>query len=313
MKDTSTVIGVFDDRGQAQRAVNELKSAGFREDQIGVTAPGESEGDGSTKTESQGTHASQGAVAGLTAGAGVGALWGLGIVAGIVPAIGPAIAGGTLAAILSSAGAGAAAAGLAGTLIGFGIPEEEAEYYEGEFRSGRTIVSVHAEGRETEARDILQRLGSYDRQSQGARTARQSQGAQTARNGVAAGEKQTIQAREEELHVSKRPVRTGEVDVHKEVHTEHRTIDVPVQKEEVVIERRAGSGQEASGPVGRDEHIRVPISEEQVSVEKRPVVKEEVTVSKRTSQGKERVSGNVRNEEIRVDKHGQSGAHTPRR
>lgn len=307
MQDTSTVIGVFKDRGQAQQAVSELKRAGFREDQIGVTAPGDGDGDGHAtrgKTETQGTHASQGAVAGLTAGAGVGALWGLGIVAGVVPAIGPAIAGGTLAAILSSAGAGAAAAGLAGTLIGFGIPEEEAEYYEGEFRSGRTIVSVHADGRESEARNILQRLGSYDMRSEGARTTG---------DGAAARNERTLQAREEELRVSKRPVRTGEVDVHKEVRTEHRTIDVPVQKEEVVVERRAGSGREASGPVGRDEHVRVPISEEQVSVEKRPVVKEEVTVGKRTSQSKERVGGNVRKEEIRVDKHDQSGAHAPRR
>ena len=57
----------------------------------------------------------------------MGALWGLGILAGIVPAIGPAIAGGTLAAILSSAAAGAATAGVAGALIGLGIPEDEAK------------------------------------------------------------------------------------------------------------------------------------------------------------------------------------------
>ena len=75
--------------------------------------------------------------AGLAAGAGVGTLWGLGILAGVLPGIGTAIAGGTLAALLSSAAAGAATAGLAGTLIGFGIPEDEAKYYDEQFRSGR--------------------------------------------------------------------------------------------------------------------------------------------------------------------------------
>jgi len=99
---------------------------------------------------------------GVAAGAGVGALWGMGILAGILPAIGPAIAGGTLAALLSSAAAGAAAAGVTGALIGMGIPKEEAEFYESELKSGRTIVTVNADGRRNEAQAILQRFGGYD-------------------------------------------------------------------------------------------------------------------------------------------------------
>jgi uncharacterized protein (TIGR02271 family) len=297
MKDKNTVIGVFDDQTQAQRAINDLKRAGFTEKQIGVTAHSRDEAT-KTDTESQGTHAAQGAATGLAAGAGVGALWGLGIVAGLIPAIGPAIAGGTLAAILSSAGAGAAAAGLAGTLIGFGIPEDEAKYYEDEFHAGRTIVSVHADGREAEARSILQRYGSYDRTDRGT-TAR-------SRAGTASGQGQrTIEAREEELHVNKQRVQTGEVNVHKEVHTEHKSIDVPVQKEEVVIERHAVKGRDASGPVGGDESIRVPVSEERVNVEKRPIVTEEVTVGKRTTEKHEPVRTDVRKEEIEVDKRGR--------
>ena len=34
----NTVVGVFEDRQKAQQAVNELKQAGFREDQIGIVA-----------------------------------------------------------------------------------------------------------------------------------------------------------------------------------------------------------------------------------------------------------------------------------
>ena len=44
--------------------------------------------------------------------------------------------------LLSNAAAGAAVAGLAGALIGYGIPEDEAKYYQGEFEAGRTIVTV---------------------------------------------------------------------------------------------------------------------------------------------------------------------------
>ena len=103
-------------------------------------------------------------VAGLAAGAGVGALWGLGILAGVIPGIGPAIAGGTLGVLLSSAAAGAATAGLAGALIGLGIPDEDASFYEGEFKAGRSIVTVKSP-RHTEACAILNRFGGYDAQA----------------------------------------------------------------------------------------------------------------------------------------------------
>lgn len=163
MKQQVVAIGVFEDRGQAQRAIAELKIAGFTEKQIGVTARDQDgKGTGELGDAKGATHAKEGAVAGLAAGAGVGTLWGLGILAGVLPGIGTAIAGGTLAALLSSAAAGAAAAGLAGTLIGLGIPENEATYYDEQFRSGRVVVTVHADDRRLEAESIMQRFGGHD-------------------------------------------------------------------------------------------------------------------------------------------------------
>jgi hypothetical protein len=155
------VVGVFENRLHAQQAVQELKRLGFREDQIGVVSrdeKGTREGEAKT-TE---TYAEEGAVAGVATGAGLGVLWGIGIAAGLLPAIGPVIAGGTLAAVAASAALGAAAAGLAGALIGLGIPEEEARYYEDEVHSGRTVVTVRADGRYDEAWAVLQRFQAYD-------------------------------------------------------------------------------------------------------------------------------------------------------
>lgn len=170
----STVVGVFENHVQAQKAVAELKQKGFLESQIGVAGRNYQHGEGDhTKRitdddETDHSYATEGATAGLATGAGVGALWGLGILAGVLPAIGPAIAGGTLAAMLSSAAAGAATAGLAGGLIGMGMSKDEADYYETEFKSGRTIVTVHANGREAEARQIFEALGAYDISNRGA-------------------------------------------------------------------------------------------------------------------------------------------------
>src|SRR5690349_489108 len=216
MSDRTTVIAVFDDRAQAQSAIADLKRAASTEKEIGVTTRDADSGDGRlARVADKGeTHAKEGAVAGVAAGAGVGALWGLGILAGVLPAIGPAIAGGTLAAILSSAAAGAATAGVAGALIGLGIPEEEANYYDQEFRAGRTVVTVQAMGRQADARSIMQRAGgrSMDFGTSAAATpdtspepvARVRRAPRTG-TGAPSGAR-TIQAREEEVRVRKRPV-----------------------------------------------------------------------------------------------------------
>ena len=117
-----------------------------------------------------------------------------------------------------------------------------------------------------------------------------------------AAERERIQLREEELQAHKQRVETGAVRVRKEVVTEHRTIEVPVQREEIVIERQAPTGE----PI---EEIRIPVSEEQVTVEKRLVVKEEVTVGKRVVEGIERVGGEVRKEVVRVERAGDVDIH----
>lgn len=155
--ETSTVVGVFSTPQAAQRAVLDLKAAGFSQEQIGVLSRNE---DGEVVGKhTEGSEAATGAATGAAAGAGLGALWGLGILAGVLPGIGPAIAGGTLGILLSSAAAGAAAAGIAGALIGLGVPEEEAEFYEGEFQSGRTLVTVKGGAKSPVAAQVISRAG----------------------------------------------------------------------------------------------------------------------------------------------------------
>src|SRR5438067_7186293 len=137
----STIVGVFEDRQQADRAVDELRRAGFRNDQIGV-AFRHDEGEFSTTDTgdtADETRAGTGAATGALAGLVLGALAGIGVLTGVIPVIGPAIAAGTLGVILDNAAAGACIGGLVGALVGSGIPEHEAEYYQGEFEAGRTI------------------------------------------------------------------------------------------------------------------------------------------------------------------------------
>ena len=60
------------------------------------------------------------------------------------------------------------------------------------------------------------------------------------------------------LQVHKQLVEVGAVRVRKEVVTEHRTIEVPVQREEIVIERHAPNGVPSPTPIGPGEEIRIP-------------------------------------------------------
>jgi uncharacterized protein (TIGR02271 family) len=78
-----------------------------------------------------------------------------------------------------------------------------------------------------------------------------------------------------------------------------------VTREELVIERVPTQGRETAGEVGMGEkEIRVPLSEERVRVEKKPIVNEEIRVGKRQVQGTERVSDTVRREELRTETEG---------
>ena len=156
------VIGVFYTRSEAEQAIRDLRTAGFPEDKIGMVAR-DHEGRVVTEKGNGETLAEEGAAAGAVVGAGAGALVGLGVLTGTIPVIGPVLAIGTLGTILLNAAGGAAILGLVGALVGLGIPEDEAQYYEGEVHGGRFLVTVDAGNRESDAWSILHRSGGYNR------------------------------------------------------------------------------------------------------------------------------------------------------
>ncbi|WP_254510350.1 hypothetical protein [Anatilimnocola floriformis] len=154
----SAIVGVFESRSDAEAAIREMKTYGVNENDIGMVVRHPSGREYSDPPASdQGTKAVEGAAVGAAAGAGVGALWALGIAANVLPVIGPVVSGGILAAVVASAAGGAATAGLVGALIGLGIPEDDANFYESELMAGRTIVTVHPAEHSAEVYDIIHR------------------------------------------------------------------------------------------------------------------------------------------------------------
>jgi uncharacterized protein (TIGR02271 family) len=300
-KKNHAVVGVFETKERAERVVEDLKAAGFDDDKIGMLYR-DQEGNMVRTGAADDTYAEEGAVAGAAAGAGALALGSLAVSFGVIPVVGPVLAMGPLAAALLSGAAGAAAGGIAGALIGWGIPEEDAAFYEEEVKAGRYLVTVNANGRAAEAREAMHRRGGFDRTGWSA--VRADRANILEEGGVRDESGQVIQLQEEQLRAHKERVKTGEVEVHKEVHTEQRQITVPVEHEEVVVERRPASGR-ATGKM-KEEEIRIPVKEERVKVSKEPVIREEVRVGKRKVRENRTVGGTVRKEEAVVESKGSA-------
>jgi uncharacterized protein (TIGR02271 family) len=249
------VIGVFGERALADQAIDELRHAGFRDDEIRLA--------------------------------------------------GHARAGGLLEQLASTLSGQAAADGnLPDELVRKGIPEEEAHYYQQELEAGRAIVVVESYGHQQEARDILHRYGAYDA---------------SARPTQAQGDR-IIPVLQEELRVHKQLVATGEIVIRKEVITEEKTITVPLTREEVVIERRPGTAQPSDQVVNAGDTLeealkdggtlRIVLREEQVRIEKYPVVKEEIFISKRQIQEIRHVSDTLKREEAHIERVGNVPLHS---
>ena len=160
----TSVFGIYSTRAQVELAVDELKREGFRNADISVLLP-HNEGTKDFAHEKN-TKAPEGAATGAASGAVVGGAlgWLASIGALAIPGVGPFIAAGPIMAILSGVGVGATVGGLAGALIGMGIPEYEAKRYEGMIKGGSILLSVHSDDGNwtTRAKALLERTGATD-------------------------------------------------------------------------------------------------------------------------------------------------------
>jgi len=148
MPERSIVVGVFAERGEADRAIEELQGAGFLNEQIRFeqqeATPGRIAMPG-------------GNVGGVPAGFGTTA----GTPAPIITSDEPTRQGGLIGRIMRLF-TGRTNARIVDDLVAMGVPEEEARYYQSEFELGHPIVTVEAGDRQEDALVILRANGAYD-------------------------------------------------------------------------------------------------------------------------------------------------------
>src|SRR5688572_14554776 len=142
---SKSVFCLSDNEGQAERIVQELKAAGFSNNDISVLFPDKS----GTKdfAHEQHTKAPEGAATGAGTGGVLGGVlgWLVGVGALAIPGVGPFVAAGPVMAALGGAAIGAGTGGLIGALVGLGIPEYEAKRYEAKLKEGNILLSVHSD------------------------------------------------------------------------------------------------------------------------------------------------------------------------
>ena len=159
-----SVFCLANDRSQADQIVDNLKESGIAREDISVLFP-DAEATGEFMLEKS-TKAPEGAATGAGTGGVVGGAlgWLAGIGALTIPGLGPFIAAGPILAALSGAAVGAAVGGIAGGLIGLGFPEVEAKRFEGKIKSGKILISVHAEDEDAikAAEGIFRDAGAQD-------------------------------------------------------------------------------------------------------------------------------------------------------
>src|SRR5690348_8144962 len=133
------VFGIAKSESQAIAIANDLKAAGFSPNDISVLLPDKA----GTRNfaHEQHTKAPEGATAGGVSGAILGGAlgWLVGIGSLAIPGLGPFIAAGPIMAALAGAAGLGAAGGIAGALIGLGIPEYEAKRYGGRLRDRNSL------------------------------------------------------------------------------------------------------------------------------------------------------------------------------
>ncbi len=286
---SGTVAGYFENHADAERAVQDLRDAGFTSAHIGVAHRSGSSLSNAASTVGEKTEGVWDKVKSFFEGGEA------------EPYAGERREGdlGTREITQDDYRSGSST-DLHQNLAGMSVPEDRSRYFGNKFGSddNGALVTVNAGERASEAEAILKRDGadlgdnpsSYDAS---AATSQNIEGVQGTRN---------IQLLGEILRVHKDRISRGDVTLRKEVITETQTVQVPVTREELVIERRAVDGDTpATGNIGDNSEIRIPLSEETASVDKSTVVREEVTVGKKAVDGVRDLSGEVRHEELVVN------------
>jgi len=318
-----TIVGLFDDYSQAQKAASDLESAGIPRDDISIVANNEggkyapTDTTAASATPSVSGHAiGHDAIIGAEVGGAAGLL--LGLTGLAIPGLGWIASAGWLMGALLGAGTGAIVGGLVGALTHVGVPHEDAAHYTEGVRRGGTLVAVKAQDEvayrvaqilgDDGAVDIDERAGQYKQEGYVPPVASQTVAATTPTNASALAtnlqDQATVPVIEEQLKVGKREVEGGGIRVYTHVTETPVQEQVTLRQEHVTVDRqpvnRVASAADVTAAF-QEGTIDVTARSEEAVVSKEARVVEEVTIGKRATDRTETISDTVRRTDVDVE------------
>lgn len=260
-----TIIGVFDEREHAERAIEELERAGA------------SAGDISVLTKERELHD----------------LGDIHLEEMDVRGYGPIAASGPMTTYLTQSTAQGAPDAIVGALVQMGLPEGYARSYVEAVRRGFTLEAVAVDDAKANEALAIMREHSTDLTRERKDT----------RAGLEGGKDQVIPIIVEELQIGKREVGTGGVRVESHIEEVPVEEDVTLRSESVGVERRPVD-REISGTddAFRERTIEATATSEEPVVAKRAKVIEEVVIHKDVDTRTETVRDTLRKTEVDVDR-----------
>ncbi|RLQ83851.1 YsnF/AvaK domain-containing protein [Planomicrobium sp. Y74] len=188
-----------------------------------------------------------------------------------------------------------------------GFSSEEAEDFNRRIENGEIFLFADDEVYDESNRDAgisaagvsNNSAGAYDESPKMSRTER--------RRKLSGTDEESLLLHEEQLEIHKERVQTGEINVNKRIVEEQQHMDVPVERDDVVVERRpvADNGNPDEEirrePYQVGDELHIPVVEERLVVTKKEVVTEEIVVTKRKINETEHISEMVRREEVDID------------
>lgn len=141
------LVAIFQSEEEAIKAIKNLKSLGYRDDEISVIAKDRDDSldriEEATSADTMDTEDNK-AAGGAAIGGAIGGIGALLVELGVfsIPGVGPFLAAGPIAATLGGLVAGGAVGGIVGALVELGIDEEAAKEYEAYLNRGDILVAV---------------------------------------------------------------------------------------------------------------------------------------------------------------------------
>ncbi|WP_411843810.1 YsnF/AvaK domain-containing protein [Salinicoccus sp. HZC-1] len=176
------------------------------------------------------------------------------------------------------------------------LDDEEKEVYRKSLENGKMLLFIDYSNQELYSN---KKINTRDDGTHNGNTIRPT-------NKVTASDEDNITLREERLVVDKDNVNLGEVVVNKYTDSEVEEFDVPVERDNVTVDRRPVEGEPLFETYNNDDSddemgvIRIPITKERIKIIKEQVVTEEIIIRKEKIKDTKHISEVVSHEDVEV-------------